>query len=141
MIELDLSGDVEHVIAQITLVGNLRLSAAGLQVTDVDGLVEELHLSSGVVDVVLPLYVVAGRRQDIGERAAQHGPARVADMDRTRRVHTHKFDLDALIGPGAGVAIAFALFDHTVDLGRQPIVCQSEIDESGARQPDAANQV
>ena len=55
---------------------------------------EHVDLRAGVVDVIFARHLAAGEGQQVGERVAEHGAARVADMHRPGRIGADIFDVD-----------------------------------------------
>ena len=83
------------IVAGISFLGHLGLSAGRLHVSGVDAPVEHVHLVAGVVDVVFALYVVTRRFEYAGKRASEHRAAAMSDVDRPRRVDADELYLDA----------------------------------------------
>ena len=95
-----LTAQDRQVLAAIAVLGDeLVVAAERLGVPDERRLVEQLHLRAGVVDVVLAADVEAGGGERLGECAAEHGAARVADVYGPGRVDAHKLDLDGTAPP------------------------------------------
>ena len=57
---------------------------------------QDVHLSAGIVDVVLARHAEAGLGQQSRERIANHGTPAVSDMHRSGGVGRHELDIDAL---------------------------------------------
>ena len=84
--------------------------AQRLAVAQVGRARQRVDLGAGVVDVVLARHVVAGEREQIGERIAEHRAAAVADVHGTGRIGRHVLDVDPLALAEIGAAIGRALF-------------------------------
>ena len=134
-------GKVVHVFATIAVFRNVHLFAALLEIAGVGGLVEQFHLRSGVVHVVLALHVESSCLEGVGERASEHRAPCVSDVDRPCGIDADEFDLDAPAASEVGVAEFFALFDHLIHLGLEPFIIEGEIDEAGTRYPYVADDI
>src|SRR5207302_740983 len=86
----------------------------------IDGGPELLHLSAGVVVVVLALDLVAGELQQAGDRVAVGSVPRRGHRDRAGRVRGDHLDLDALAGLGLACAEFPATLEHTGPCLGQP---------------------
>ena len=94
----DVGGVGRDVLAVVAVLGHLGVAAERLEVARLDRGAEPVHLPAGVVEVVLALDGVAGGLEQARDRVAEHGVARVADVQRPRRVRAHELHLDALAG-------------------------------------------
>jgi hypothetical protein len=99
-----LPGHVVDVVAAIAVLGDLLLAPDRH-----DRGTEVLDLAAEVVEVVLPLDGVTGRRQDAAQQVAGEGAAGIADVERPGGVGRDELDVDALgvlgghVTPAGGV--------------------------------------
>ena len=63
---LQILGQTHEVFPPIAVGGNLGVDVEGLQIAGIEAPVEPVNLGASVVDVVLPLHVVAGGLEDVG---------------------------------------------------------------------------
>ena len=68
--------------------------AAQLEVAQPDRGAEDVHLATGIVDVILAMHVEADRGQQVGDDRAVGRTAAVADVQRAGRIGRHELDLD-----------------------------------------------
>ena len=73
---------------------------------------ENVDLPAGVVDVVFARNLVAGEREEIGERIAEHCAPAMADVHRPRRVGGHVLDVDLLAAAEIGLPVGGALVEN-----------------------------
>ena len=71
-----------------------QVDAVQFQITQPGGYGQDIHLPSGVVDVVLAGHVPAGEGEQAGERSPVGGAAPVADVKRPGGVGGNELDLD-----------------------------------------------
>ena len=132
---------LDHVVAHVPALGHLRVSTQGLLVPDVEGVVEGLHLASGVVDVVLPGDVVAGGGEDRRQGISQHRAPGVAHVNGACGVYAHELHLDPLTLAQINVAVLVPLRNYALQLGCQPCGCEGEVDEAGRFGPHPLHRV
>ena len=116
------------VLAVVAVLGHLGVAAERLEVARLDRGAEPVHLPAGVVEVVLALHRVARGLEQPRDRVTEDGVARVADVQRPRRVRAHELHLDALAG-GWRVAEPRALGGDGPHRVEQPIVGRPHVDE------------
>ena len=78
--------------------------AEGLEVARIGRIGQLLDLLAGIVDVVLAHDAIAGKREERGERIAEHGTSRVRHRERARGIgrdvfHVHELALADLRAP------------------------------------------
>src|SRR6185503_8956086 len=98
--------------------GHLRIPAEELEVPSLDGGPEAIHLTAGVVEVVLAFDLMTGEGQQSCQRIADRGVPRVADREGAGGVRGHELHLDpATRRLTAAVAIALVddLAEHVVE--------------------------
>ena len=124
----DVSGELDHVLAVVAVLGDLGLATDELQVPRLDRRAEAVHLSARVVEVVLALDRPARRLEHPCERVAQRGVAGVTDVQRPGRVRAHELDLRA---PAVrlGAAVGLAADGHVSERVGQPARRETEVDE------------
>jgi hypothetical protein len=117
-------GELVDVLALIAALGRVLAAAACL-----DRLAEEVDLPPGVVEVVLPLDLVARIGEHARDGVAVRAVARGADGQRAGRVRRDELDLDLLrIRRGAAAVVRPDLRERLPEPGsRHP-----EVDEAGA---------
>ena len=128
---------LDHIVAEIAVGGHLGFFAQSLLVAGVEGTIESRHLAAGVVDIVFLFDVVALRRQDISQRAAQNRPPPVPDVEGAGGVDADELELDTAALAQVEVAVGFARRPDGVHLPGQPVVAQGEVDETGWGHGDA----
>jgi hypothetical protein len=128
----DLASQTRHVVAVVAVLGNLRVASQQLEEAGLHRRAESVHLSPGVVEVVLALDGPARGLQDAGERVPEGGVPRVADVEGAGRVGADELDLRAQpvrLRPPVGLA---GPLDLPKDVG-QPAGGQADVDEAGTR--------
>ena len=99
---------------------------------------ELLHLDAAVVDVELPLHLVAAPFVEARHRVAVAGSPAVAGVQGTRRVGAHELDDDPRSGTGVEPTPAVGSGSHHVGQHLvQPGLGQAEVDEAGSGHLDA----
>ena len=88
-------GQIPDVIPPIAAFGKLHRFAQEFPVAQQNRFPQVVHLVSGIVDVILPENLIADGREDIGHDIADDGPARMADVERSRGVGADELHLDA----------------------------------------------
>ncbi len=73
---------------------------------------EHVHLPAAIVDVIFARGLVAGEIEEIGERIAKDGAARMADMDRTGRVRGDVLDIHGFARANIATAVIIALLKY-----------------------------
>ena len=95
----ELATELIDVRAVVAVLGDLGRTSEMAQVARVHRGAEAVHLTAGVVVVVLALHAPSGGIEQTGERVAEHGVPRVPDVQGPGRVRAHELHLDALFGP------------------------------------------
>src|SRR6266516_2905423 len=123
--------DVADVLALVAVIGEGRGAADELQVAGAHRLRQHLHLPACVVEVVLALDLPADRRQQAGERVADHRVPPVPDGERAGLVGAHELDLRPAPGARRRAAVCLArgqrVGEHPLPEGRR----EPEVDEAG----------
>ena len=126
-----LFGHLAHIIALVG-VGRERHGLAVLvEVAQPGRQAEDVHLTAGIIDVVLAGHIPAGKGEQAGQRGAVGRTAAVADVQRAGRVGRDEFDLHLLLATGRRAAESRAFGQHgahDIDLGPR---IEGEIDEAG----------
>jgi len=122
----------QHVVAAIAVGRERQRLAAGLEVADPQARGQDLHLPSGVVDVVLAPDRVARGLEDPRQRVAIGGLAAVTDVHRAGRVSRHEFDQHAMRLRQRAAAPACAEFVHAREFLQVQVLGEPEVDEAGA---------
>jgi hypothetical protein len=73
---------------------------------------QNIDLRARIVDVVLARYIVAGERQQVGERIAEHCATAVTDMHGPGRVGRDILDVDLFAFADSALSVVFALLKH-----------------------------
>ena len=126
------AGDVDHVLALVAIVREAHVDAAELVIAQPHRHRQDVHLPAGVVDVVLALYLVAGRFQQVGDGGAVGGAAAMADVQRAVRIGGNEFDGDRFARLADMAAVLAAEFEHATNRGQPARLRDGEIDEAGA---------
>ena len=137
----DIVGEVDDVVALITVGGELGVAAEGFEVAGIDGGVEEVHLGAGVVDVILAGDFVAGSLEYGGEDAAEDGATGVADVDGAGGVDADEFDHDLFWIRRVNSAVVVVCVQDCVDLALEPPGMEAEVEEAGGSGPDIFDEV
>ena len=128
---LEVDAHADQVFTQIFTVAEFNCFAVGLQVPQVGGPRERIHLCTAVIDIVFAHDVVAGELQQPTQRIPEHRPPGMTDMKRAGRVRRNELQVD----PSAGTDVRAAETGTCDDRGpcdRHPgIRTQAEVDESG----------
>ncbi len=98
-------GNVPDIVTLITVAWELDGLAAQFQVAQPHGGAQDVHLAAGVVDVILPMDLIAHRCQQVGHRRSIGRAAPVADMQGTGGVGGDEFHLNTLAGTESGATI------------------------------------
>jgi hypothetical protein len=77
----------------VPVLRRLDLAAEELEVPGLDRGPEPIHLSPGVVEVVLALDRPPGRLEHPGQGVAEGGVAPLPDVERARRIRAHELHL------------------------------------------------
>jgi hypothetical protein len=93
---LDFGSQLFDVIAGIAAFGKLDLLAERFPVARVKRQSQILHLVAGVVDVVFPFDIEAGRFVQARQHVADHSYSAVTDVQRPGWIDTGKFNLHFL---------------------------------------------
>ena len=137
---LELFGQVVDVRAEVPVLRYLGVSPGALEVASGHRGSEPVHLSPGVVEVVLPLHLEAGRLEHVGQRVADDRVARVADVERTRGVGRQELDLDTRTGR-LGPAVVRSSLQDLAKRVREPPGPQEQVHEAGPGHLDALDHV
>ncbi len=84
-----------HVAYILALVGVGRIvddDAMLIQITDPGGNGQNVHLTAGIVDVILTRHIPTGKRQQIGQARTIGRTTAVTDMERAGRIGRYEFD-------------------------------------------------
>jgi len=127
----ELAADAFQIVAGIKPLGDRpdRL-AERLAVTQVGRTGEHVDLCARVVDVIFARDLAAGKGEQIGERVAEHRPARVADMHRAGRIGAYVLDVDRAAG-----FFAAAERSDLEDVSKHGVIdcgLQADVEEAGA---------
>ena len=76
------------------VIGELDVFAKLLPVAEIEAAAQSIHLVSGVVYVVLALYLTTAGLENICEHIAYGGPPAMPYVKRTGRISAHKLHLD-----------------------------------------------
>ena len=120
------------ILAMVAILRELDILPQQLQIARIHRLREDIHLVTGIVDIVLAFNRVARRAQQVHERRARCRAAAMADMQRPRRIGAHIFHLDFRHILGRQLA---ELLPRLEDLRKrivQHIALQVEIQKTGA---------
>ena len=120
-------GELPDVLPLVAVLGRLFASPNG-----VDGCVEELHLPSGVVVVVLALDLLARERQEPRDRVAVRAIPGMRHRERAGGVRGHHLDLHPLRRRWASGTEPVAGGQDLAERFRDPCVGDVEIDEAWA---------
>jgi hypothetical protein len=125
---------VAHIVALVGIGRERNINAVLFEVAQPGRQSEDVHLSAGIIDVILARYVPAGEGQQARQRSAIGSATTMADMQRAGRVGRDEFDLhflpateqsnDRSFPPSTSTAL-----EHASVLAR---CIQGEIDETGA---------
>ncbi len=91
-------GDIPDIVAPVAVARKAQALAAEFQVTQPDRGAEDVHLTPGVVDVILAVDLETDRLQQIRDHRAVRGPATMPDMQRAGGIGRDEFDLHAPAG-------------------------------------------
>ena len=125
------SRDVADVVALVAVFRELGWMSDLLEISGPHGVSEHLHLTPGVVEVILPLHAVSRTREQSSHRVAQNRVAAVADRERAGGIGRDELHLDVSSLAVRPDPEALALHQgqelRSPEPGRQ-----SEVDESRA---------
>ena len=91
LLAVQLIGDRDDIGAAIAVCRKGEFPAATFQIAQPCTDRQDLHLASGIVDVVLAAHVVADRLQQVGDRCAERRMPPMADVQRPGRVRGDEF--------------------------------------------------
>ena len=134
-----LLGQVADICPHVAIGRHLFVPPQSLHVVGVHRGVEGLHLTAGVVDVVLLGDRIAGRLQHPGQSAAEDGPSGVAHVHGPGWVDADELNQDLLARSHLEVAVLLPCLEDGLQLRDHPPVPETEIDESRGRCPDLLN--
>ena len=120
--------ELRDVIALVAVLGRLLAAPRRL-----DGLCETLHLSTGVVVVVLALDLMPREREHASDGVAVRPVPRSRDRDGPGRVRRDHLDLNAFRLCSRSRPEAALRADDLGHAGSQPRIGQPEVDESRSR--------
>ena len=86
-----IGGDVADVVALVAVSRKRKALAAGFQISQPDAGGQNVHLPTGIVDVVLAMYQPAIGNQQVGHASAKRTMATVTHVQRPGRVRRDKF--------------------------------------------------
>ena len=98
----EVATEVIDVCAVIAVLGDPRRTSEVAQVAGVHRRPEPVHLTPGVVVVVLALHAPPRGIEQPRDRVAEHRVPGVPDVQRAGRVRAHELDLDAPLRPRRG---------------------------------------
>ena len=124
--------DVHYVVALVDALWQGAVAAADLHVAPIDGEGEDVHLPSGVIDVVFVVHVVAVGAQDVGQGRAVGGAAAVADVQGPGGVGGDEFEQDFLRVFCLVAAVGGAFAHDGFEYGAVAAARQADVDETGA---------
>ncbi len=124
----DIARHVVDVVAVVAVLGDLAAFADGH-----DRRPQVLDLAAEVVEVVLARDGVAGSRHDPAEQVAGEGAAGIADVERPGGVGRDELDVDAFRMRGNGAAPGGRIEQDVLRRGRQSVVGEADVEESGRR--------
>src|ERR671910_294610 len=123
-----LGRDLRDVLARVALLRGLLAPPPGL-----DGLAEELDLTTDVVEVVLALDLVARELEQASDGVAVRTVPCGADGQRAGRVRRDHLDLHALGRPPEAAAVHLPRLQDLAECLRVPSGPQEEVEETRAR--------
>ncbi len=124
--------DRAQIIARIEPVRNVAdILAERLAVAQEGRARQHVDLRAGVVYVIFPCDIIAGKGEQIGERIAEHRPARMPDMHRPGRVGRDIFDIGRLGLAHVRAPIILAPLQHRAQHTRPERLAQGQVDETG----------
>ena len=92
-----------------------------------------MHLATGIVDVIFPLYLVPHELEQGRKRRTEGGTPAVADMQRTGWIRGNEVDLAFIPLPLFAGTETFALLQNTLHHGVTDRAANEEVDEPRAR--------
>jgi hypothetical protein len=133
--------DRHQIIAGIQPVRNRAdILAERLAVPQEGGPREHVDLGAGVVDVIFPGDVEAGRHQQARQSIAEHRAAAMTDMHRPRRVGRDVFHIDLLGGADGAPAVAGAIAQNGAQRIGPDRGLEGQVDEAGTGDLDRRDQ-
>ena len=102
---------------------------------------EHIDLGAGIVDVIFPGDVMAGKVQQARQRIAEHRAPAMADMHRAGRIGGDVFDIDLAGSTCRAASVGSAFAQHGAQRIRPGLRLQGEIDEAGPGDIDRGNQI
>src|SRR5690606_25478323 len=94
---LQLAGNVENVFALVAVGGKAEGLAAQFQVPEPNASSQDVHLPSGIIDIVLALDRIADSFQQVCRAGTVGRAPAMANMQRAGGVGGHEFDLITLL--------------------------------------------
>ncbi|MMZ62836.1 hypothetical protein D1872_250600 [compost metagenome] len=126
-------GKALDVFAVVTVLRHFGVLSQLLQITGFDRLAQVYDLIPRIINIVLPGYLVARKIKHIAQRVAYGGSTGMSQMQTSRRVGAHEFDLDLLPVPFGDPAVMLALTVHLADDGIKVAFAERKVNETGPR--------
>ncbi len=125
-----IGGDVDDVLAVITVVRKWHLDVCAGQHPQPDTQCQDVHLPASVVDVVFLVDLVAGRDQEVRDRRAIGSVAAVPDMQGARWIRGDVLDYYLAAGADVARAITLTTFDDVDQFSVERRGGQAKVDEA-----------
>ena len=125
----ELAAQLIDILAVVAVLGDLGRTSQVAQVARVHRGSEAVHLTAGVVVVVLALHGPSGGIEQTRDRVAKHGVPRVPDVQGPGRVRAHELHLDAPFDPRCRPVRGSLGCDPAQDVV-QPPFGEEDVDES-----------
>ncbi len=129
-----------HVVAAVTVLRKRQLLAAQAEIPQPGADGEDVHLPSGIVDVVLARDLKPHRGENVRERRAVGRLASMTHMQRPGRVRGHEFHQHPLALAEPAFTVSATERMDTREFARVRLGRQVEVDESGPCHLDAREQ-
>ena len=125
-------GHVPDIVALVAVAGEGDVLPSQFQVAQPEGGAEDVHLTAGVVDVILAMDRKADRRQQVRHHGAIGRAPAMADVQGTGGVGGDELDLDPLARAHLAPAIVGPGGEDGRDQAQMGAGGQEEVDEAGA---------
>ena len=126
----DFPGELDDVIAPVTLLREIHLDALELKIAVIDRPPQVVHLLPHVVDVILPCHGIPRRPEDVGHHVPDHGAPGMPYMQGPGGVGAHELHHDLAAPAEAGAAVSLPQLFHFLQERRPDVLLQVEIDEA-----------